>query len=127
MVKKLLSVLSLISVSLVCAQSVADQLTCDSETGRKQFNKCIACHSVEAGAHKMGPSLYGLIGRKVGTATGYSFSYAMEQAGFEWTEETLGDFLKSPMQAVPGTVMPFGGIKKDEQREALVCYIKQLQ
>ena len=96
---------------------------CDIEAGKKAFNKCVACHSMEPGQHMMGPSLHGLMGREVGTAEGFVYSPAMEEADFTWTEETLSAFLESPMQYVPGTTMPFGGIKKPEQRQALNCYL----
>ena len=125
--KTLLTIFSIAGLSLTSAFAAAVQSNCDVDAGKKQFNKCAACHSTETGTHMMGPSLYGLMGRKAGTADGFTFSYAMEQAGFKWTEEILSDFLKSPMQYVPGTSMPFGGIKNDSQREALTCYIKNLQ
>ena len=75
----------------------------------------------------MGPSLHGLIGRKIGSTPAFTFSPAMEEADFVWSDGTLSAFLESPMQYVPGTVMPFGGIRKDEQRASLVCYLKQFQ
>jgi cytochrome c len=99
---------------------------CDVEAGKKQFNKCVACHSVEPGVQLMGPSMHGLMGREAGSMEGFPFSEAMASADFTWTEETLDAFLEKPMQYVPGTVMPFGGIRKAEQRQALICYIKQL-
>jgi cytochrome c len=82
---------------------------------------------MEAATHMMGPSLHGLMGRKVGSAPGFTFSPAMEQADFVWTDSTLSAFLENPMQYVPGTAMPFGGIRKSGQRAELVCYIKQQQ
>ena len=97
---------------------------CDTAAGKKQFNKCAACHSMEAGTQMMGPSLHGLMGREVGSLPGFMFSPAMEEADFVWSESTLSAFLEKPMQYVPGTVMPFGGIRKEEQRAALVCYLK---
>jgi cytochrome c len=99
---------------------------CDIEAGKKQFNKCIACHAVDPGVQMMGPSLFGLMGRKVGSVEGFPFSEAMTSADIIWTEETLDAFLESPMQFMPGTVMPFGGIRKATQRDSLICYIKQL-
>ena len=106
--------------------SVYSWAECDVGAGKKQFNKCIACHSVEPDVQLMGPSLHGLMGRKVGSVEGFPFSEAMANADFIWTEETLDAFLESPMQYLPGTVMPFGGIRKAEQRQALNCYIGQL-
>ena len=114
----------LLGLCLVSFHSLAE---CDVEAGKKQFNKCVACHSVEPDVHLMGPSLHGLMGREVGSLEGFPFSEAMETADFIWTEETLDAFIESPMQYLPGTVMPFGGIRKAEQRQALNCYIKQLK
>ena len=109
---------------VICLLSIHSWAACDVEAGKKQFNKCAACHSVEPGVHLMGPSLHGLIGREVGRVADFPFSEAMETADFIWTEETLDDFIESPMQYLPGTVMPFGGIRKAEQRQAINCYIK---
>ena len=111
-------------VSVATSGVLAD---CDAEAGRKQFNKCVACHSVEPGVQLMGPSLHGLFGRQVGSVEGFQFSDAMSSAGFQWTPERLSKFLANPMQDMPGTVMPFGGIRKEEQREALNCYLQQFE
>ena len=107
--------------------SLGAQADCDADAGKKVFNKCMACHSLEPGQHMMGPSLHGLMGRQVGTGEGFMYSPAMEEADFTWSEETLSAFLESPMQYLPGTTMPFGGLKKPEQREALNCYLKTSQ
>jgi cytochrome c len=115
--------LCLLSAFLLPGTSWAD---CDVAAGKKQFNKCSACHSSEPGVQMTGPSLHGLMGRTVGTADGFAFSEAMEQADFKWNEETLSAFLENPQEYLPGTVMPFGGIRKAEQRDALGCYIGQL-
>jgi cytochrome c len=125
--RKSISALLLVNVLTTGVLPLYAQEDCDSAAGEKQFNKCVACHSMEAGTHMMGPSLHDLMGRKVGTAQGFTFSPAMEQADFAWTDSTLSAFLENPMQYVPGTAMPFGGIKKAEQRAELVCYIKQQQ
>ena len=110
-------------ISLSTPPVIADE-NCDLENGKKQFNKCAACHAIETDTHLMGPSLRGLIGRKAGSVPDFVFSSAMEKSDIVWSEEILEEYLKAPMEYVPGTVMPFGGIKNDEQRGALVCYIK---
>ena len=109
-----------------CIISINSWAECDTEAGKKQYNKCVACHSTEAGVHTTGPSLHGLMGREVGSVADFPFSEAMESASFVWTEETLSAFIENPMQYLPGNVMPFGGIRKEQQRKALNCYIKNL-
>lgn len=111
---------------IACLGSIHSWAECDVDAGKKQFNKCVACHAVDPGVQLMGPSLHGLMGREVGSAEDFPFSEAMAAADFIWTDETLDAFLESPMQYLPGTVMPFGGIRKAGQRDSLICYIKQL-
>ena len=125
--KKSRSVFCLTAFLTLSVLPVATQADCDLEHGENQYNKCIACHSVEADTHLMGNSLHGLMGRKAGTAEGFTFSPAMEEADFIWTKETLKAFLENPRQYVPGNSMPFGRITNGGQLEALVCYIEQLQ
>ncbi len=97
---------------------------CDVSAGKKQYNKCVACHSTEPGVQLMGPSLHGILGREVGTVDGFVYSPAMETAGFIWSEEKLDEFLASPSSTVPETTMPFGGIRNPDQRAALICYLQ---
>jgi cytochrome c len=114
---------SLIVATTLPLTALAD---CDLEAGSKQYNKCVACHSTQPGEQLMGPSLHGLMGRKAGSVQGFTYSLAMEKAGFTWSEETLDAFLVSPSSVVPGTSMPFGGIRNPDQRSALGCYIRSL-
>jgi cytochrome c len=118
--------LRILCLVCTCLTSINSRAVCDAESGKKQFNKCAACHSVEPDIQMTGPTLYGLIGREVGSVEGFPFSEAMETADFIWTEETLSAFIENPMQYLPGTVMPFGGIRKADQRRALNCYLRQL-
>ena len=115
-----LSIACLFWSSLVSAE-------CDITQGKKQFNKCAACHSVEVDVHKMGPSLFQVMGREVGTLPDFYYSEAMQKSDFIWSEKTLSAFLESPMTYVKGTTMPFSGIKKIEQRDALICYLQQFK
>lgn len=113
-----------ISIALVItSQAVYSSDDCDMELGKKQYNKCAACHSLDAGVHMMGPSLHGLIGRQIGGADGFLYSATLEQDQGEWTEGSLSQFLENPMTDKPGTTMPFSGLKKPEQRDAVICYI----
>lgn len=98
---------------------------CDIVAAQKVYNKCKACHSLDEGVQLMGPSLHGLLGRPAGGVEDFSYSLAMEQADLVWDSETLDVFLASPMTYMPGTTMPFAGLKSAEQRAALLCLFER--
>lgn len=96
---------------------------CDQSAGEAAFSKCAVCHSRAEGQHLVGPSLHGLAGRRAAALPSFSYSTALAQSGLIWDASTLDRFLKDPQQTVPGTAMPFGGIKNDAERAALVCLL----
>ena len=96
----------------------------DADKGKKVFGKCKACHKLEDGANSTGPYLYGVVGRPVGTASGYgSYSGALNQVGADWTPEALDKFLANPKKDAPGTTMAFAGLKKEQDRANLIAYL----
>ncbi|HEY9548794.1 MAG TPA: cytochrome c family protein [Kiloniellaceae bacterium] len=99
----------------------------DAAKGEKVFNKCKACHTVEEGKNKVGPSLYDVIGRAPASVEGFSYSKAMEEfaAGHVWDEATLSSYLESPRGVVKGTKMAFVGLKKEEDRADVIAYLQQ--
>ena len=96
----------------------------DAAKGEKAFAKCRACHSVKAGENKVGPSLAGVVGRKAGTVEGYKYSDAMKNSGITWNDDTLEKYLKNPKEFIPGNKMVFPGIKKDDEIDDIVAYLK---
>jgi len=96
----------------------------DAEAGKKVFNKCKSCHSFDASKKKIGPHLNGVVGRAAGTVPDFNYSDAMKESGLTWDEDTLEKFLEKPKDLVPGTKMTLAGIKKEDDRENVIAYIK---
>lgn len=97
---------------------------CDGALGRRVFAQCAICHSLEKDAAPVaGPNLYGVLGRPAASAPGFSYSRAMRESGKRWTREELDRFLAQPLGVVPGTSMAFGGLKKPEERAAVICHL----
>ena len=97
--------------------------------GEKIFKRCAACHMIGPDAkNRVGPELNGVIGRTAGTLESFSYSPAMVMAGeggLIWSDETLHTYLENPKALVPGTRMAFAGLKKPEERDAVIAYIEQ--
>jgi cytochrome c len=98
----------------------------DPMAGEKVFRRCVACHMVGEDAQiRVGPVLNGLIGRKAGTYQGFRYSEANKNSGLVWDEVTLAQYLKNPRAMIPGTSMVFPGLKKEEEIEDLITYLKR--
>ncbi|MBK0398442.1 cytochrome c family protein [Limibaculum sp. M0105] len=99
----------------------------DADAGKKVFNKCKACHKLEEGKNGVGPTLFGLSGRPVGSVEGYKYSDAMmayADGGKVWDEAALNEFLANPKGTVPGTKMAFAGLKKPEDIANVIAFIE---
>lgn len=100
----------------------------DPAAGKSVFNSyCSICHSVQAGKNMVGPSLFGIVGRKTGSVPGYSYSEANKNANLTWDEATLDKYLQSPRTVIPGTKMTYGGLKDDTKRADLIAYLATLK
>jgi cytochrome c len=101
----------------------------DAERGLKLFSKCVACHSAKDQANKTGPHLRGVVGRAVASVEGFKYSPAMTEyakvAG-AWDDAKLDAYVASPKSVVAKTKMVFPGLKKPEEREDIIAYLKTL-
>jgi cytochrome c len=122
--------LLLLAVLLGPAAVVADGIKGDAATGKELFmtNSCAACHGVtREDTMKVGPSLFGVMGRKAGTGQSLlGASENLKKYGVIWTAETLDEFLMNPSAKVPGTAM--AGILTDPQQRAdVIAYLATLK
>lgn len=102
---------------------------CDSAVGTRLFStKCATCHTfAKDGSNGAGPNLRGVVGRKAGTVAGFAYSPALKALGILWSREALDGFLRDPQARVAGTYMAFTGVKRDADRQAIICFLESLQ
>jgi cytochrome c len=103
----------------------------DPKKGEASARKCAPCHSFDPdGKAKVGPNLWGVVGRAVASVPDYKYSEAMvafSQGGAKlWTLEELDPYLLDPRKHVPGTKMAFPGLKKDDDRANVLAYLASL-
>ena len=97
------------------------------ENGMKVFKKCAACHSIaKDGKNKIGPALWGVIGRKTGSISDYKYSKALLAYGKEWSFEEMNGFLIKPKDWIKGTKMSYAGLKKEEERASVILYLNSM-
>lgn len=113
-----------IVIAALCALFLTPALAeGDPIKGQRVFKKCQACHTIEAGRHKIGPSLYNIVGAKAGADETYKYSKALLETDLVWDDETLTAFLKAPRAVLPGSKMIFAGLRKDDDIENVIAYI----
>ena len=96
----------------------------NASEGKKVFKKCASCHSIsKGGKNKIGPALWWVIGRQVGTVTDYKYSKSLIAYGKKWSFEEMNGFLIKPKEWIPGTKMAFAGLKNEKDRASLILYM----
>ncbi len=118
----------LLLILLGSQTSRAEPATTDQMAARGKilFLRCASCHELApSGVKRIGPSLRGVFGRKAGSLADFSYSPAMKATDFVWDDVTLDRWLEKPGAVVPGTAMGFAGIAKQEDRQALIAYLRQ--
>jgi cytochrome c len=99
----------------------------DVKQGEEISKKCQACHNLAKGAGaKVGPDLYGVVGRPVASEAGFTYSDALHKVGGDWTYDKLNQFLTEPKAYAPGTKMTFAGLPKESDRADIIAYLRTL-
>ncbi|MGA1341896.1 MAG: c-type cytochrome [Hyphomonas sp.] len=98
--------------------------TASYSAGNRTWKLCQSCHMTAEGAGNLvGPNLYGLFARQVASAEGFDYSPALKAETFTWTPERLDEWLANPRGFLPGNRMSFAGVRKPEDRLALIAYL----
>lgn len=105
------------------SQAVAQDATAGAAVFRSQ---CSICHSPQRGRNLVGPSLFGIVGRKAGQVPGFHYSPANKNSRLTWDPATLDRYLASPSTVVPHTIMTYPGLKDATQRANLIAYLETL-
>lgn len=100
----------------------------NADAGKEVFKACTQCHTPEkGGANKLGPNLYGIIGREVGKLASFTnYSPAISGKGGKWTWQELTEYLHDPKSAIPGNRMSYAGVKDVNEMADLLAYIRTL-
>ncbi|HWA04192.1 MAG TPA: cytochrome c family protein [Rhizomicrobium sp.] len=97
----------------------------DSAAGQKISARCDQCHDItKGGPNKIGPNLWGVVGRPRASHPGFSYSGAMSASHDAWSFDNLFKFLKSPAAYVPGTKMSFAGLRSAQDRINLLAWLR---
>ena len=116
-----------LALDILLAIAAGPGRAADVEAGKTAFKKCALCHTTEAGKNKIGPSLFGIVGRKSATLEDFNYSEGMKKFDHTWDEETLDTYLADPRATVPGTKMIFAGIKDKAERDDVIAYLETLK
>jgi cytochrome c len=114
--------LTVLALVVVAGTARADG---DAARGEKRFEECATCHTTERGVNNVGPSLFGLFGRKAGEVADFRYSPAMKKSGITWTPQTVDSFVADPQKDVPGNRMPFAGMPDAGERADLIAYLQK--
>ena len=120
-------ILAASAFSLLAAASPA--LAQDAAAGEAVFKRvCATCHNATVeGPRKLGPTLHGVVGRKVASVEGFRYSTAKRDANLVWTPDKLDPYLLNPREFMPGTTMAYAGLKSDGDRANVIAYLATLK
>jgi cytochrome c len=112
---------------LLLAGSTTAALAADPAAGEKIFKtQCGICHAVAAGENRIGPTLFGVVGRRAGSVPGFNYTADHKKLDITWDAAILDKYLTNPRAMVPDTSMVYAGLKNDAERADLIAYLETL-
>jgi cytochrome c len=116
-----------VTIAALLAFSTSSSAAGDVAAGMRVAVRCAACHSFVEGKNKIGPSLFGVVGRKAGTVSTFNYSSAMKNSKTVWTAAELDAYLDGPKTTVLGNHMGYRGVTKEDDRANLIAYLATLK
>jgi cytochrome c len=114
------------ALGFLLSLGTAEAQSGDAARGERVFAQCKACHTVDKGGRNgIGPNLFGVFGSKAGAIAGFDFSDEMKASGIVWDDRTMAEYLKDPKGRIPANKMLFAGIRRPEQLDDLLAYLKK--
>jgi cytochrome c len=118
-----------LAVAVFTAATAAPAAAQDAAAGEAVFKRvCATCHNATVeGPRKLGPTLHGVVGRKVASVEGFRYSAAKRAADLVWTPDKIDPYLLNPREFMPGTTMAYAGLKSDADRKNVIAYLATLK
>lgn len=122
---KRLAIASAILLTVSGAGLANAQPAGDPVRGKTVYARCAACHDLNTGATRLGPSLKGVVGRTSGTMPNFNYSQAMKDKAVTWDAASLDAYLAGPARYVPGNRMAFPPLANAQDRADLIAFLQQ--
>jgi cytochrome c len=117
-----------VALALLAGSTLAANAAGDAKSGADVFKRCAVCHtSDKGGGDGLGPNLFGIVGRKAASHSGFAYSAPLQKSGIVWSDATLTKWVAGPARVVPGTKMSFAGITSKKQQADVVAYLTTLK
>lgn len=122
---KRLAIASAILLTVSGAGLASAQPAGDPVRGKTVYARCAACHDLNTGATRLGPSLKGVVGRTSGTMPNFNYSQAMKDKAVTWNAASLDAYLAGPARYIPGNRMAFPPLANAQDRADLIAFLQQ--